>query len=61
MWHLPGLIADSGRVCEHPSMADDIARRGFMNGIAPPSNGRGTVAQLVPKREVNDAHVSKVI
>jgi len=38
------LIADSARVCEYRSMANEITRRDF-----------------VPIREVDDAHVSKVI
>jgi hypothetical protein len=65
MWHFPGLIADSGRVCEHPSMADAITRRDFMNGIAiaivAVDQAHRAVAKLFPKREVDDAHVSKVI
>ena len=65
MWHFPGLIADSGRVCEHPSMANDSARRDFMNGmaiaVAAVDRARHAVAELVPKRKINDAHISKVI
>ena len=65
MWHLPGWIADSGRVCHHPSMANDITGRGLMNGmvmaVVADDQAHRAVAELVPKREVKDAHVSKVI
>lgn len=46
----------------YPSMADEITRREFVNGVAIAVDlARRAVAELVPKREVNDAHVSKVI
>jgi hypothetical protein len=58
-------ITPGSAMWHYPSMADDITRRHFMNGIAIAivaiDQAHRAVAELVPKREVNDAHVSKVI